>query len=270
MIILLLLLMASSLMEGQSSGSHDFVLGRVETLQSGALKEGRVLNVYLPDGYVEGDTGRYPVIYLLDGSANEDYVHIVGLVQFMNMMGLMPEMVVVGIANVDRRRDFTFPTTVEQDKVDFPTTGGSGAFIQFLGDELIPFVEKHYRSNGTRVLIGQSLGGLLATEILLKRPELFSHYMIVSPSLWWDKESLLAGAEEVFAELPEGVKGVYISVGKEGKVMEGDARRLLKLLKGAKRPGLQVEFGYLPKEDHATILHRSIHIGFELLFGKSE
>lgn len=41
------------------------------------------------------------------------------------MIDAMPKSIVVGIANVDRKRDFTFPTTIKKDKEDFPTTGGS-------------------------------------------------------------------------------------------------------------------------------------------------
>jgi hypothetical protein len=72
------------------------------------LEEDRILNIYLPEGYGE-DSTRYPVIYLLDGSYNEDFLHICGLVQFLTMIEVMPKTIVVGIANVDRKRDFTFP-----------------------------------------------------------------------------------------------------------------------------------------------------------------
>ncbi|HEX8459991.1 MAG TPA: alpha/beta hydrolase-fold protein, partial [Segetibacter sp.] len=90
-----------------------FVLGVIDEIQSKELGEKRILNIYLPEGYNAKDTIKYPVIYLLDGSADEDFIHVVGLVQFNSFewINLVPKSIVVGIATVDRRRDFTFPTT---------------------------------------------------------------------------------------------------------------------------------------------------------------
>lgn len=239
-----------------------FSIGEVTTFSSAVLSEQRTLNIYLPEEYTKEDTAHYPVTYLLDGSANEDFVHICGLVQFFRLCQLMPPTIVVGIANVDRKRDFTFPTTVAKDKQDFPSTGGSAKFIAFLEKELQPFIDKHYRTNTSRSIIGQSLGGLLATEVLLRKPGLFNRYLIVSPSLWWDHESLLSIRPEA---VPEKTT-VYIAVGKEGKAMEKDARQLADKL--GKNPALSVDFTYFPGEDHATILHEAVYKAFRLWTGR--
>ncbi|MEP0176888.1 MAG: alpha/beta hydrolase-fold protein [Paraglaciecola sp.] len=163
-------------------------IGERVVLQSEVLNENRVINVYLPQGYSKALAKDYPVIYLLDGSIEEDFIHIAGLVQFgsFSWVEMLPESIVVGISNVDRRRDFTFPTGNERDKKDFPTTGHSQSFIRFIETELQPYIDAKYRTTSTKTLIGQSLGGLLATEILFKKPDLFDNYIITSPSLWWD------------------------------------------------------------------------------------
>ena len=96
----------------QPGGQTFFALGVVDKIPSVELGEIRVLNVYLPNGYSPDSSKTYPVIYLLDGSDNEDFIHVVGIVQFLNMIQVMPESIVVGIANVDRRRDFTFPRSL--------------------------------------------------------------------------------------------------------------------------------------------------------------
>src|SRR5690606_33465822 len=67
---------------GQTSFAKPFILGVIDEIQSNELNEKRVLNIYLPAGYNQKDRIRFPVIYLLDGSADEDFIHIVGLVQF--------------------------------------------------------------------------------------------------------------------------------------------------------------------------------------------
>ena len=62
----------------------------------------------------------------------------------------MPKSIVVGIANIDRKRDFTHPTTIEKDKKRFPTTGHSDKFTAFLEKELQPFIEKKYKTNSSK------------------------------------------------------------------------------------------------------------------------
>jgi predicted alpha/beta superfamily hydrolase len=68
----------------------------------------------------------------------------------------MPQSIVVGIANVDRKRDFTFPTNNAKDKKDFPTTGSSEKFIDFIEKELQPHIQRNYRTGGSKTIVGQS------------------------------------------------------------------------------------------------------------------
>ena len=242
-----------------------FALGVIDSIPSKVLGETRTLNIYLPDGYRNDSIANYPTIYLLDGSADEDFIHIAGLVQFANFpwVNLLAKSVVVGIANVDRRRDFTYPTAIEKDKKDYPTTGHSQPFIDFLERELQPYIQKKYSNHPSKTIIGQSLGGLLATEILFKKPTLFTHYIIVSPSLWWDNESLL-GQKPAFSQPDFGQKtAVFVAVGKEGKVMETDAKRLVDLLRKGSPNSVRTDFHYFADENHATIFHLAVYRAFE-------
>lgn len=246
-----------------SPKTNPFVLGKIEKIQSKTLHETRTLNVYLPDSYDKNPKTAYPVIYLLDGSANEDFIHVTGLVQFLTTIQKMPESIIVGIANVDRKRDFTFPTTNLQDQKDFPTSGSSEKMLLFIENELLPYVKKHYRTNSS-TLVGQSLGGLFVTETLLKKPELFNNYIIVSPSLWWDDESLLRKAPALLEKKTASKIQVYVTVGTEGQQMENDAFQLSEVL--AKSKGnLQSYFVRMPEENHLTILHNALYKAFETL-----
>jgi predicted alpha/beta superfamily hydrolase len=256
-----------------------FVLGETVDIASQQLGETRTLNIYLPAGYKNDDTSRYRVIYLLDGSAQEDFPHIAGLVQFYEMMGLMPPAIVVGIANVNRKRDFTFPVTTtapekgntawNADKYkDFfekamkdPQMGHSAAFMAFVEAELQPYISSHYRT-GQHTIIGQSLGGLMAAQFLAKKPQLFDDYIIISPSLWWDHESLIKATD------PRTLSGktVYIAVGKEGDVMERDAKQLADKLKQNK--SIQLIFRPFERETHATILHNAVYDAFRSLYSE--
>jgi hypothetical protein len=240
--------------------SEPFVLGITDHIRSDALHEDRILNIYLPPGYNEEDSLRYPVIYLLDGSIDEDFIHMAGLVYFLGFpwLNLCPPSIVVGIANMDRKRDFTFPTTLDQDRKDFPTAGGSAAFMRYLGEEVRPYVDHRYKTNGTATLVGQSLGGLFATEVLFTHPDWFSKYLIVSPSLWWDRESLLRRSFASGRE-PE----VRIAVGKEGRTMERDAKALYRKLRSAYSDKRRVRFHLFRKENHGSILLHAAYEGLQ-------
>ena len=230
-----------------------FAIGEQVVLKSEVLFENRTLNIYLPQGYSTDSAKTYPVIYLLDGSADEDFIHIAGLVQFgsFSWINMVPESIIVGISNVDRKRDFTFPTRSKKDKKNFPTTGESMAFIHFLELEVQPYIEDKYKTDTVRTIIGQSLGGLLATEILFKRPYMFDNYIIVSPSLWWDKESLLKLEPEFY----ESNKSIYIAVGKEGEVMERTAKELYDKLKTDQQENTRVFFEFFEEQNHGDALH---------------
>jgi len=268
LLIVLFIILVSALGAHAQQAKNPFVLGVTEEITSKELSEKRILNIYLPEGYKKDNTKKFPVIYLLDGSSDEDFIHVVGVVQFLTMIQEMPETIVVGIANVDRRRDFTFPTTIDSDKKAYPTTGRSERFISFLEKELQPYIEHNYRTNESKTLIGESLGGLLATEILLKKPQLFNTYVIVSPSLWWDHESLLAKAPALLKSLPANDMKVYIAVGSEGTVMETDAKQLYTDLKPYESGHLQLYFASMPEENHLTILHQCVYRALERLNGK--
>ena len=105
------------------SSEAEFSIGKTISIESTVLDETRVLNIYLPPSYSSDDSKTYPVIYLLDGSKDEDFIHVVGIVQFgsFSWINMIPESIVVGIGNVDRKRDFTYPSQNALDQKDFPT-----------------------------------------------------------------------------------------------------------------------------------------------------
>ncbi|HMG15974.1 MAG TPA: alpha/beta hydrolase-fold protein, partial [Saprospiraceae bacterium] len=151
----------------------------------------------------------------------------------------------------------------------------SDKFITFLETELQVYIKSKYKVNDSKTLIGESLGGLLATEILLKKPELFDYYIIVSPSLWWDNGSLLNQNSVILSAQYSHMTRIYIGVGKEGltpgknpRVMEVDANLLAEKLKVSKSKSVYLYFDYLPQEDHATIAHQAVYNAFRVLYSE--
>jgi len=283
--LITLLILSSPFLFSQNNKSKTtettkpFVLGVIDEIQSKELGENRILNIYLPEGYNPKDAEKYPVIYLLDGSANEDFIHISGLVQFNSFewINQVPKSIVVGIATVDRKRDFTFATTLEKDKKRFPTTGHSDKFIAFIEKELQPFIDKKYKTTESKMIIGQSLGGLLSSEILLKKPSLFNKYVIVSPSIWWNNGSILNIDSQILQENFKQPTEIYIAVGKEGltpteipRVMEVDANLLAEKIQASKSKNIKVFFDYFPNENHGTILHLAVFNSFKFFYPQTK
>jgi len=273
---LLLLLFVACSMAFASIGQETtpINLGFSEIIPSAEMGVDQQVNIYLPGGYNPDSASIYPVIYLLDGGIDEDFIHIAGLVQFSSFswVNYLQSSILVGIVSTDRKRDLTFkaspdfkwPEWLKGYSEAYKDAGGSGKFMNYIEKELQPYIESHYKTNGTKTLIGQSLAGLFATEILLKKPNLFQNYIIMSPSLWWDNESLLQQATTLLLSLPETPLNIYVAVGKEGKAMEDDAKNLAKVIRKTKKKNTVIHFEFLPKEDHGTILHQAVGNAFEL------
>lgn len=251
--------------------------GRTVKLESAVLNETRTINIYLPDDYNPKDSAGYAVIYLPDGGAEEDFFHVAGIVRFNNQpwVNRFPKSIVVGIENTNRRRDFTFPvenldfvSKMGFKKEQFSAYGGSSKYIAFLEKELQPFIDSGYRTNSHKTIIGESLAGLLATEILLKHIHLFNTYIIITPSLWWGGEELLKSVPALLPVDSTGKVSVYVGAcnREEDKVMYEDALTLSNILKKQKGTWLNHVYDYLPDEYHATVMHQAVYNAFKLLY----
>ncbi|HEX3386461.1 MAG TPA: alpha/beta hydrolase-fold protein, partial [Mucilaginibacter sp.] len=88
--------------------------------------------------------------------------------------------------NTNRMRDLT-PTNVPPDK----SSGGGEKFTDFIKTELMPHIDSIYPTASYKMLIGHSLGGLMAINTLINHPEMFNAYVAIDPSMWWDDRKLL-------------------------------------------------------------------------------
>lgn len=238
-------------------------IGKSYTIQSEILGQERPLMVYLPDGYAESDK-RYPVMYLLDGGGN--FHHTTASVKFLARNGRIPQMIVVGIPNTDdRTRDLTPPT--EADKANFPTAGGAENMLSFIEQEAMSFVKDNFRVNNYKMLVGHSFGGLFAIHTLLHHPEIFNSYIAISPSLWWDDQSLVLEQTDDFFANNQGLDGhLYMTMGGEDGTMLGGAWKLAALLEEKGGYFFQWEFDRMAEETHGSIPMRSTYKGLEYIF----
>jgi predicted alpha/beta superfamily hydrolase len=179
----------------------------------------------------------------------------VGLAQLSWLNSVTADYIVVGIESGRglRIRDFTTPSELE--RKEFPVQGEAARFRRFLADELKPLIAARYRTSGETAVMGESLAGYFIVDTFLKQPDLFSTYIAVSPSLWWDGQSLTKQADALLAApgRPAGRK-LYLTVGNEGPIAAEAMGRLLAALK-THPAGVDVLYDPLPEEEHRSIYH---------------
>jgi predicted alpha/beta superfamily hydrolase len=234
--------------------SEPFVIGEKFQIESKVLAETRSYIIHTPASYKSGKDA-YPVLVLQDAEGH--FAYTTSAVDMLSGNGRIPPMIVVGINNTDRTRDMT-PTKPASGFGGAPWTGSAGGadkFLSFIADELLPTIDRNYRTRPYRVLIGHSLGGLFAVYALMNRPEVFNGYLIISPSLWWDDQALVKAAQPFFAARKDLRADLYMTMGSEGQAMLG-----------GKLPDVRWQFKRSPEEDHGTIPYMSTYEGLQAIF----
>ncbi len=253
-ILLFTLLLAGRCLAADAVPPVNIESSEHRTLRSGKIGHTYELFVSLPYDYAtSGKT--YPVLYVLDGW----HFPLLAFLQNDNIYsGRMPPVIIVNISHgiginpmPPRARDFT-PTHTD----DEPTSGGAAAFLDFLEHEVIPLIDRSYRTLPTdRGLLGHSYGGLFALYALVERPGLFQRIIAASPVAGWDHGALLTRIRTNPPKLPVPVR-LDLSAGDEGEL----ERQLLKettafarLLDEVKLPNLQYRFTVYPGENHNSV-----------------
>lgn len=227
------------------------------------------LRVALPHGY-DTPGRRFPVVYTLDA----DYSFLIArnVTDHLSERDHLREVVVVGVGYRDqepgrtasyrrnRTRDYT-PTRVRDGGYgpEFQKDSGGGPkFLEALATEIVPFIDRHYRTDpGERVLVGHSYGGLFAVWTLLTHPGLFHRYVAVSPSLWYD-DHLVTRLEDTFAADHDALPArLYLCVGSREhdseRSMVADLRHLAERLESRRYRGLALEARVLEDETHNSV-----------------
>jgi uncharacterized protein len=221
------------------------------TVVSKVLGEARRINVYVPKAYASSATARFPVLYMPDGGLDEDFPHVVNTVDSLIALKKVRPVVIVGIPNTERRRDLTGPTRIASDSAIAKRVGGSAAFRRFIRDELLPTINARYRTTQERSIVGESLAGLFAVETLLLDPTLFTHYIALDPSLWWNKGALTDSAATHLKNFDKTLRSLYLSSSSDD--IDAGSTRFASVMRSNMPKGVSLTFN--PRSDlkHATI-----------------
>lgn len=253
-VILYMLLLGVQTTFGQNT--EDIVIGSTFVIKSNILDEERTCLISLPDSYNDSSKieKKYPIIILLDG-----YTHFKtasGIVHFMssnrNRNNLMPESIIIAIENVDRERDFT----VTKIKTKRPNTMGGGRnFLNFIEKELIPYIDKNYKTEPFRTLIGHSLGGLLTLNAYMDKKSVFNAYISIDPSIWWSEE-MMKNKVDSMSSISFNKK-LFIATANQGEANYDRNKlrhdNLYALITKKTEEPLNVKIQYFEKENHRSV-----------------
>jgi CubicO group peptidase (beta-lactamase class C family)/predicted alpha/beta superfamily hydrolase len=251
-----------------------------DSLYSNVLKEQRPIKIILPKMY-DKVTDRFDVLYVLDGEWNTSLTEKV--CEFLGFAKFIPaNVIIVGVPNYYkngtnmRDRDFT-PTSTENSDAKFwwmkssLISGGAGNFLLFLKNELVPFVNKKYRTKTeNNILYGTSSGGLFTIYAYLHEPMLFKSYLTVEPSLWWDKEyvnRIASGKLEARA----GIRNTLWIGSRDGAALAEMGISAFDSLLRLKAPNdLQWKVEAYPNETHFSAIWKGLYDGLKFTYVKAQ
>lgn len=264
---------------GAAAGQPAYLLDNTEVreVHAAALQRDYQVYVALPDSYRES-VRRYPVLFVTD--ANYAFPVVRGIAQRLHKHAGMEEVIVVGLSYAkgdtgvySRRRDYT-PTRPRGNGYlsdmpgRAPAFGEAGAYGRFITADVFPVIAANYRADMNRkVFIGHSYGSLLGLQILLSDPRAFEHYILGSPSLWFDGGVMFEREKDYAARHKDLQASVFFGIGgketlapgkkrsraEEEADMVADLRAFDTCLKSHRYPGLTTRLELFPDEDHASV-----------------
>jgi predicted alpha/beta superfamily hydrolase len=232
---------------------------KLDSLHSDILQQERLIQVFTPPDYKPGSTEKYDVLYVLDGG-NWNVALMTHVQTFLENESFTPPTIIVSVMGIDRIHDFT-PTHSESQK----TSGGADKFLTFIKNELIPYINKNYPSNGDNTLWGHSLGGMFALYAMLNEPTLFKSYIAIDPSIWWDNSYVAKMAVAKLPALTSQNTTLFIAARQESLTgMKTDTINLI--LKKIAPANLNWKFNVYAEETHSSVRFKGTYDGLKFTY----
>lgn len=183
----------------------DVIIGKYRKFDSAILGGEVTYLEHLPDGY-ETSGKTYPVLFSMNGQITSQFANDAAILDNLSN-DRIPDMIFIAISNAGASGKYwSCPD-------DSGYVKGGEDFSAFLEDELIPQVNKNYRTNGYQILAGQSNTGLFVLYNFLYHPGLFNGYIVASPMFGWCPDFFINKTNSFLRDHPEINKRLYISYG---------------------------------------------------------
>ena len=229
------------------------------------VQEPRTVRVVLPPHYAIS-ARRYPVLYVLDGDSN--LAHAAEAVRLLAAHTRIPEMIVVGISH--RRRNWeltTAPAATWTYPPQLGEVGGADRFLEAMAVDVVPWVDRTFRTLPHRLVLGHSLGGMVAWHALATRPTLFRGYLIVDGSVFWNHRQVVDEVERALkSATPPPARVFWVRDAIPHEVWFPENHRLKALVDAPPSPVTHITFHEEPNETHGTVVYPGTYLGLKGLF----
>jgi predicted alpha/beta superfamily hydrolase len=252
-------------------------LPNTQVHQLPAQNTGRHYEVWveLPPSYGKTDKN-FPVLFVSD--ANYAFPLIRSIRNRLGAGGQnIEDFVIVGLSYAkednptdSRSLDYTPTNVLKREKkpgenFGAKAYGGATLYVEYLRQQVIPFVLKNYQVDPKRKLfVGHSYGGLLGAQILLTQPDTFDTYILSSPSLWFDDKTMFRLEQQYAAKQKDLKARVQLYAAEFEQIKPGpryanrvsiveDTLLFEKNLKSRNYPGLQIQSQIIADEDHLSV-----------------
>jgi uncharacterized protein len=240
-------------------------------IASHTFKDKRRYSVSLPERY-HANNRRYPVLYVIDGDFQ--FHHVSALATNLARMGKIPPMIVVGVAT-QGQNDYLYSTTwplKRNDETKAPEYGGAVQMLEYLTHELLPRINKQYRTSAQNILAGYSMGGLFTFYSMLQQGP-FQAHLAMSPSLWYDDYSAADKIKSFLALHKQPVK-LFLSVANEEDMGVTEVVSVIEkniespAVKGANKSATKWDwqFKHYPDETHYSTAMPALYGAMEFLY----
>jgi predicted alpha/beta superfamily hydrolase len=183
----------------------DIAIGKYRVIHSQILDEDRLLFVHLPREYEDTQLD-YPVLYLLYVDIYNYFADGAIITEKLGGTGEMPPVIIIGVANTNRYRDLLPVKTRGRSE-----GGGAENFLRFLEEELIPHIDKTYRTKNFRILAGPQAAAVFSLYALITKPGLFNAVLSENPFMNPENAEFLYPRAEQFFKGTESLKSfLYI------------------------------------------------------------
>jgi predicted alpha/beta superfamily hydrolase len=254
-------------------------IARVESkkIQSKFLKQEREILIYTPIDYDWRVNEYFNVIYVFDSQNREFFDYTSSILSFLPNNG--ESFIIIGITSpfnavldYGRNNDFLPVLTTEDSKKRYGTySGNADIFLEFLSNEVIPFVDTNYRTLNTNSAVGHSLGASFLLYSILEKPNLFSNYIAISPNLAYDNDFLTHKLMTFDYSKIKNRTFLYLSNADEGvdywKEWKSAREKLYSFYKTQlKTENITLKINDYPTKDHLNTFPTSLNDAFEFYF----
>ncbi|MCH9648119.1 MAG: esterase family protein [Deltaproteobacteria bacterium] len=247
-------------------------IGKRIEFRSAILSDTVSMNIYLPDGFeVSSREHTYPVIFINGGHGNRFFPTLAGMVKLLSERERIPESIVVSLNDMG-----DIPLIYTHGMWGAKTLGGSGdpqLSVQHLEKEVIPFLEKNYRANSYRLIIGVSGSSLFPIYTFTHAPDLFrSHILVAAADMigmgYAQDKTFLDAFEEALAEAPKRRAKLYLGVADSDIQKRLDYQTNLDELERrfGQSTALDLRVEVVPKADHYEVFIKAVQSALEQNF----